>query len=249
MKRLAMVLLVAGTTLANAAEHQMRINEVLVSNNGSNAAQFVELHDLAIGGESFPLGPYKLEVFDAAGVSIGSTSLTITPTPAIDRYIATAAADTAFGTTRQDTLATVLPVNGQACFEDNANTKIQCVAWGCITHFVQPGVVRAPTPPDGMSAQRQPDGTYTIAAPTPQNPTNATGTAGAACPTDPKDAAPPPDAAIPIDAPPNQNNTDAGIHDPNQPGGGCCNVDDRATVGTFVLALAVMSFSRRRRRP
>jgi hypothetical protein len=227
-----------------AAEHLMKINELLRSKNADSTVQFVELLDLNAAGESFPNGPYKLEVFDANGVSLGVTTMTITPTPAHGRYIATPAADTAFMTTRQDTLATSLPENGQACFENNAavNNKIACLAWGCITTAAQVGIPRAPTPPDGMSIQRQTDGTYQVAVPTP-NAANIAGTSMAACPTDPMDG--PPDAGV-KDAPGNPNNGDAGVNNPNN--GGCCNVDGRRGMpGAFLLALGTLVVLRRRR--
>jgi hypothetical protein len=249
MKRtwLVVAVIACASTPVFAAEHLMRINEILRSKNGDTGVQFVELKDLSIGGESFPLGPYQLEVFDAAGVSIGSTSLTITPTPATGRYIATVAADTAFATTHQDLLATVLPEHGQACFEDNANTKIHCLAWGCITHFVVAvGESRTATPPDGMSAQRQGDGTYQIGTPTP-DADNVAGTAMVPCATDPLDMPPMPDASVPhdvfdpVDGPM--------IHDPNTGGGGgCCNVDGRGAGGAMLLAFAALVVLRRRSR-
>jgi len=231
------------STRAYAAEHLMKINEILRSKNADTTVQFVELFDLSAVGESFPNGPYKLEVFDAGAVSLGVTTMTITPTPATGRYIATAAADTAFATTRQDTLATVLPENGQACFENNLNNKIACLAWGCITTAAQVGIPRAPTPPDGMSIQRQTDGTYQVAVPTP-NAANIAGTTMAACPTDPMDM--PPDAGAFKDAPGNPNTGDAGLNNPNN--GGCCNVDGRRGMpGAFLLALGTLVVLRRRR--
>ena len=92
-----------------------------------------------------------------------------------------------------------------------------------------------------MSAQRQSDGTFQIATPTP-NAANIAGTTMAACPTDPMDG--PPDAGV-KDAPGNPNNGDAGLTNPNN--GGCCNVDDRGAGGAILLALGTLVAIRRRR--
>jgi hypothetical protein len=231
------VWLVVVVSPARAAEHQMRINEIVLSKGGDATAQFVEMKDLNVSGEPFPNPQYRLDVYDTNATLVGSVPLGITPVLTTDRFAATATADAAFGVTRDDTLTVALPTDGQVCFVDGLNTKIHCVAWGCITTPIVSGVARSASPPDGMSAQRQTNGTYTIGTPTPKT-ANVAGTPTAACPTD-MDGLALDDIGPRVDA-----GTDPGMG----PGGGCCRVDDdRGTPAAIVLALGTLIVLVRRR--
>jgi hypothetical protein len=238
-RALVLSILVATASPAWAVDHGARINEIGLSKAGDQTVQFIEITD-TFGGEPYPNAPYRLEFFDDHAVSIGTVTLSISGQNS-KWYVATAVADTAYGTTRNDLLTVALPQNGQVCFVRNVGGNISCVAWGCIVTFV-PAVVRAPTPPDNMTASRQPDGTFQITTPTPNNTTNTAGSTIAACPTDPMDM--PPDAAVaPHDAP-NANNGDT-----TTPGGGggCCQTSSRDAAGASLLALATLVTIRRRR--
>jgi hypothetical protein len=244
------VLAICSSSTAFAVDHFMRIDEVLVSKDNATAIQFIELDDPS--QESFPNNPYRLELYSAQGTLLPSGTVQFNITPGTQRlYIATAAADTAFGKTRDATLPVTLPADGQACFVSSLNTKIMCLAWGCIqSQIVGNVMLRAPSPPNDQSAQRQANGSYQLAAPTP-DATNDPGTMAANCPTDP-DAAPVLDGPL-TDGP---LNADAGLtpdggggNNNNDDGGGCCHVEgSRGALGTFLLAFSVLIVLRRTRR-
>src|SRR5690349_3963879 len=65
------------STTALADEHLMRVDEVLISKDNNTAIQFVELYDPAL--EPFPTNPYRLEIYDAVGVSKGMVQFTVSP--------------------------------------------------------------------------------------------------------------------------------------------------------------------------
>jgi MYXO-CTERM domain-containing protein len=189
MKRtLVAASILLASSSAFAADHLMKVGEVMISNQGSTSSQFIELEDPF--GEPFPSPPYTLELFNAAGGSIGSVALTI-PSGTLRILVATATAATQFGVTPQATLAVTLPTNGQACF-NRGTTRIHCFAWGTITsQIIAAGSNNtAGSPPDGMSIQLV-SGSYALGSPTP----------GAANTAPVPDAAPTPDAGV-IDAPP-----------------------------------------------
>ncbi len=233
----------------------MRVGEVLVSKSNDTAIQYVELEDPAL--EPFPSNPYGLELYDANGTKLGQTvQLTIDPnTQRI--LIGTAAADAEFTTTRDATLPATLPANGQACFvRPGSNTKIMCLAWGCIqVQIVAPVMLRAPSPPNDQSVQVQGNGTYQLGTPTP-DAANVAGTMASNCPTEP-DAPPPVDGPITPDAgvtPDSGAGSDAGggnNHNGDDEGGGCCQVDgSRGALGACLLALGVgLALRRSRRKP
>lgn len=243
-------LAIGSASTAYAVDHLMKIAEVGLSKGGDPAVQFIELEDPF--GESFPNNPYTLELFDADAGLLGSVSLTI-PGGTTRYLVATAAADTAYGTTADAELTVSLPVDGQACFT-RGTFRIHCVAWGCVdTPLV--GAQRIPSPPDNMSAQRQSNGMYQLATPTP-DADNQAGAMAAACPADP-DAAPAVDGPIdagPIDAL-DPSGDDAGTDDRNDDddtdggGGGCCEVDGtQGAFGSGLLAVGLLLALRRRSR-
>lgn len=188
MKRtLVAAFILLATDSAFAADHVMKVGEVMVSNQGSTSSQFIELEDANI--EPFPNNPYTLQLFDAAGGSIGNVSLTIPPSTR--RFlIATPTAATQLGVTAQATLTVTLPANGQACFAKSLG-RIHCFGWGAITTQViaAGNTDMGASPPDGQSIQRV-NNTYALGGPTP----------GAANTAPVPDAPPSVDAGI--DAPP-----------------------------------------------
>jgi MYXO-CTERM domain-containing protein len=152
---------------ARAADHNMKVSEVGLSKGGDATAQFIELDDPF--AEPFPASTYDLGIFDAAGASLGAVPL-VSATLAANRtnfLVSTATANTKFGVTGNTLLTVTLPTNGQACFRRNGTTNIHCVAWGTITTLIT-GADTGASPPDGMSLQRQPSGSYAVATPTPK---------------------------------------------------------------------------------
>src|SRR5690349_2797109 len=111
MRRLLVVAILVAASPAYALDHGARINEIGLSKGADPTIQFVEVTDV-FGGEPYPNAPYTLVFFDAAGIAIGTTTLTLSGAHS-KWYVATAAADTAYGTTRDDTLNVSLPQNGQ----------------------------------------------------------------------------------------------------------------------------------------
>lgn len=162
----------------------MKVNEV-----GLGSAQFVELLDSA--DESFPSGegPYRLVVFDAAGARQGAHTISSSLLQGRDNtkplLLSTAAANSAYGVSGDETLSVSLPSPGQACFTQGAGeSKVDCVSWGCVANPVSPTSTRIPAPGSGQSSQRQGIGssTFQLATPTPKA-TNVAGTAAPACPS------------------------------------------------------------------
>jgi MYXO-CTERM domain-containing protein len=233
-----------------AAEHLMRVDEVLISKNNDTSIQFVELDDPGL--EPFPNNPYKLEIYNASGTRVGN-AVTFTVAANTQRIlVGTANADTAFGTTRDATLPATLPADGQACFLNAGDVKIMCLAWGCIqTQIVATNMVRAPSPPNDQSVQRQTSGAYQLATPTP-DADNIAGVMAANCPTEP-DAPPAVDGPISPDAgviPDSAGaGADGGFNTGDDDSTGCCQVDgSRGAAGAGLLALGVVLALRRSRR-
>lgn len=192
----AWVMLLASAAPALAADHLMKVGEVMLANaGGSNTVQFIELEDPI--AEPFPFAPYVLVVYNAAGTA--QTTYTLTLPNGTQRYtLATAQAQTDLGFTAQQTLTATLPTDGQACFRRNGGTpqNIHCFAWGTITTIIPGGTMNnGASPSNGMSVQRV-GGTYVVAAPTP-NAANSGGTVDMPM----VDAPPVPDAGVMIDAP------------------------------------------------
>jgi hypothetical protein len=188
----AVVALIAAPS-AMATFHQNRVTEVLTSNGGSGAQQFVELQD---PGEPFPAtsGPYWLVVYSPAGAPLASEQLSNTTLASAaaqgPMLISTAAYDAAAGKIGTFALTVSLPgAAGQACFAHGASKEVvHCMSWGTI-EAQAPNPLAPPTagaaPSDGMSLQTQCDGSAAVAAPTP-------GAANAAVATCGKPASPPP---------------------------------------------------------
>jgi len=170
------VMVLASASPALAADHLMKVGEVMLANaGGSTAVQFIELEDP--GAEGFPSAPYVLQIYSAAGGTALNTYTMTLPSGTMRYTAATAQAQTDLGFTAQTTLTAALPTNGQACFRRNGGTpaNIHCFAWGTITSIV-PGnsMNNGASPPNGMSVQRV-SNTYVVAAPTP-NAANSAGT-------------------------------------------------------------------------
>jgi hypothetical protein len=102
-----------GESPASASFHQEKVSEVmLASASGASIVQFVGLLDLGGAEETFPrqVAPYRLVIYDAAGIELGEQTLNasgLRSTAAFGaRYvILTAAGDSALGTTATDASA------------------------------------------------------------------------------------------------------------------------------------------------
>ena len=254
---LAAVVLLPSLAVAN--EHRIRPSEVLLSDGGDDAVQFIELIDASV--EGFP-NSYFLGVYDADGRSLGSVTLPdpdpLTPGRIL---ISTAEADEVFGTNGNAELDVALPPAGQVCFEAIPAAKISCLSWGCInSQLVGTGMfpsAEAAAPPDGDSAQLQGDGTgaanFQLASPTPGE-ANGAGEAAPACPTDPDagpsdiDAGTGGDADAAPDGPDGGGGSgDGGDGDDDDSGCGC-RASSSQGMGTGLLALATLFAIGRRRR-
>lgn len=247
-------LLLPSNALAQLQHHRMTPGEVLLSSGGDDAIQYIELVDAS--NEPFPDGDYVLGIYDVDGALIDSVTVGVTPS-STRVFVATAAADTEFETTRDATLPVTLPANGQACFERDTGDKFGCMAWGCVNTVLAGTTIgtsgRGASPADGMSLQRQADGTYDIAAPTP-DAANAAGDATPACPTDP-DAGPSDiDAgadgdidAGPTDPDAGGGSGDGGDGDDDDSGCGCGASSPSTGLTGLVLVLAIFVVSRSRR--
>jgi len=184
---LATILLASSPALAQRMHHVMRISEILFSDGGDDAVQYVELFDA--NGEPFPDGTYELDVYDVDGALADSMNIDVPPDTG-RFYVATAAADAVFGPNGNAELTVALPAEGQVCFERTNGDKIACTSWGCINTVVN-GLYDTSSgapPPDGMSLSRQADNTYELTNPTPKA-ANEAGNAAPACATAP-DAGP-----------------------------------------------------------
>lgn len=228
--------LVVASGPAFAADHIARIAEVMISNQGSNTSQFIELEDPA--GESFPSVPYTMTLFNGAGGSLGTVALTV-PAGTTRLVVATATAVTQFGLTGATALTITLPADGQVCFNNSA-ARIHCFGWGNVTSQIVAPLNNnlGPTPPDGMSVQRV-SGTYALGTPSP----GAANTAAV------------PDSAVDagvIDAPPGAVDaatpgSDAPTGNPNNPSDddGCSASAGASWFG--LVGLAALVLLRRRR--
>lgn len=184
MKRLALALglLAFVVPSAQASEHNMKVNELLLSADGSNDIRFVELLDEF--DEPFAGPSYRLRSYDAAGVLFDSKTLN-DPFSSRDNtkpyLISTAAADAKYHVTGDQVWSLTLPPGdaAQVCFENaSSNTIIHCLSYGSITTPVvaESGNQHAAKPADGNSLQRCSSG-YVAAAPTPRA-ANACGSGG-----------------------------------------------------------------------
>jgi hypothetical protein len=168
----------------------------MLASAGANAkVQFVELLDKGGSEEAFPplFAPYKLVIFNGAGAKLGQHLLNAAgmrsaaaTSPPKAYLISTPAADAALGVTGNEKLNVALPLHaGQACYTAmSSDDPYSCITWGCISHAVDAstgtGSAHGAVPPNGKSAQRQPNDSIQIASPTPKKP-NATGTKPPAC--------------------------------------------------------------------
>jgi len=170
-------------TPAQATYHLNMVNEVMLgSSTGDTSVQFVEFLDKGGTEEQFTpaFAPYKLVIYDAAGNMLGQQTLDPTglrAAAAIGReyLVSTSAADAAFHVTGDERLTVALPQGaGQACFEGSPTPPaVSCLTWGKITKPVPinmfgTGSANGPVPPNGESAQRQPDNSIVAACPTPK---------------------------------------------------------------------------------
>ena len=195
--RTAIAALAALTLLAapaHAADHLMTVDEVATSLGASTANQFVELLDPA--DEPFLLGaPYRLAVYDGAGVGVGSQSLG-SGMAIVDGGTPMLVGRGAIGAPPDVALTVALPTSaGQACFERGNGDRIHCLRWGTIANPVGSIAAGGPAPGDGQSLQIC-SGTAALGAPTPRA-SNSCGAGGGGGPgTAPADRAPPRVSAV-----------------------------------------------------
>jgi hypothetical protein len=172
--------LALASSAAQATFHEEKVSEVmLASSSGAPSVQFVGLLDLGGTEEVFPheVAPYRLVIYDAAGVELGQQTLNPSGLRSAAAFgaryvISTAAADSTLGTTDDERLRISLPVSaGQACYQANLTPPaLSCLTWGTIsrsvpTNSVGVGSANGPTPPNGESDQRRPNGTVFAARP------------------------------------------------------------------------------------
>jgi hypothetical protein len=137
--------------------------------------------------------PYKLVIFNSAGAKVGEHLLNAAgmrsaaaASPARPYLVSTPAADAALGVKGNEKLDVALPLHaGQACYTAmSSDDPYSCITWGCISHAVDAsagtGSAHGAVPPNGKSAQRQPNDTIQIASPTPKK-ANTTGTKPPTC--------------------------------------------------------------------
>lgn len=156
---------------------------MMLSTGGNPAAQFVELLDPF--DEPFRSIPYRLVVFDANGQRLGAHEFGASVIDNnVPMLVSTPAADAALGVEGDQALRVPLPLEaGQIAFTRGLmEQRIHTLTWGCINSRISSPVADpGPAPPDGQSAQRQPDGSVTLGAPTPKAP-NGSGVRAAPCP-------------------------------------------------------------------
>lgn len=232
---------------ADAADHVMRVNEVLL--DGGGGEQYIELHDA--NPESLPAPPYTLKIYNSSGTMTETVTLTgITAGAGVYYLVGNTAADTTYTTAVFDAALTMaLPNPGQACFENGSNTKLHCVAWGCGQTMLTATTSHAGMVPSSTMSLSLPTagGPLQFATPTP-DAANSSGTAGG-CPAVAVDASV-------IDAPGGgggSNNPDAGTGGGGGGGGdddsGCCQSSTPAsTTGAALLSMLVLGAIVRRRR-
>jgi MYXO-CTERM domain-containing protein len=150
-----------------AADHLAVVSEIAIT-----PQPFIEVDD---GGSSpYPSSPYTVVVTDGAGGAVGTVTLPgIANQTGGDRlFVAGGTGYTGPADTMPATFTFTLPANGMACFKRSGGGTIHCYAWGTVTATLGETPTFGPAPSSGQSAQRQANGTYALAAPTP-NATNA----------------------------------------------------------------------------
>lgn len=239
MKRIGLGIAIASilglSAPALAADHNMKVGEVLLSQGGDGTAQYIELQD---PGEGFPATTYEIEIYDTNGGTLGVIPLAIAG--GTKRFlVATGAAATAFGVSADATLTVTLPTPGQACFEKSGNTRIQCLSWGTVNTPVTGGFTdTGASPPDGQSLARS-GMNYVLGAPTPENFASTM-----------VDAGPTVDSGSDSDA--NGDGPDGGGPGADNDGGGGCGCRSAGGGGAgglaFMVLGLVLALRRRRRR-
>ena len=261
-------LLLPGVAVAGVED--WRVNEVVPADDGDSDFRYIELYappSLVADNCLFPTS--RIEVFDAAGGSVGAVALTpSTVCYAGDTYflLATIDAATHWGVPRDASLTATIPAGaGQVCFASSA-TRYDCTRWGAITSAVTDltdpeDTTAAPAIPDGQALSRRSDtgiveDDFVLQAPTPRQPNDGTvwyppdaGIPDAAVIID----AVTEDARIFADAPPRPM-IDARPNDPNwflaDPGGGAyctCRVGRSGRPAWAPLLLGALVLLRKRR--
>jgi MYXO-CTERM domain-containing protein len=259
---------------ARAGTQDWEINEVLASAGGDSAVRYIELKN-GVGGCFFPSS--QIQVFDSAGVEVGSVSpspTTICFGPDTYYLLATTGAMELFDTDADKQIVPQIPAAaGQVCFT-SSTTRYDCVRWGSIADpipdfFGVSDTTEATPPPDGMALARVSTthvvvDDWQILDPTPRGPNDGTpwfppdaGPVPDAGPTPDAapipDAAPQPDAWLLPDAGPRIDASDMRYLDVDPVGGATCSCKAGRKQSAppiawlLVAALAVPALRRRRR--
>jgi hypothetical protein len=151
----------------------MTVNEVATSLGGSTANQYVELLDPF--DEPFLVG-YRLNVYDATGVSVGNQPLG-SGMQIVDGGTPMLIGKGSVANVDQSLTINLPTTAGQACFERNDTSIIYCLRWGTITNPVGGIATSGPAPGDGQSLERCSSGGV-VGSPTPKAANGCGGAGG-----------------------------------------------------------------------
>src|SRR5215813_6201802 len=110
MRYIAAAAVICFAAPALAMDHTARLDEVQVSANGSTATQFLELRDIS-PLDTFPTGPYHVDIYAANGTFLGMVTVPVLPTTGDPIVVIGSAAIAG----RVANLPVTLPADGQAC--------------------------------------------------------------------------------------------------------------------------------------
>jgi hypothetical protein len=157
---------------ASADFHRVLVTEIQLEGAGNPAAQFVELRDPVNEGFNALSEPYEINIYDASGANVGSTTL---DRAALDATTTNEflVANPAHGPADAVLNGSFPPGSGTVCFTHGpGDERVSCVSYGCVT---APGSIRTPAPAAGQTLSRQGNTSgFDFAAPTP-DAANATG--------------------------------------------------------------------------
>ncbi len=257
-----------------AAIADFRVNEIVPQVGGDPGLRLIELFVPADAFANCLFPTTRIEIFDAAGVLLG-TAAPWTTTVCYDGgtyfILATDAAAAFFGVPRDARLdVEIPPFAGQVCLASSA-TRYDCARWGPVTEPLvylrnTDDTTTGPSIPDGQALARVTDFAvvavdFVVQEPTPRQPNDGTIWMGPDAGPPPPDAAPPVDAGVPDarvfmlpDARPGDR-PDGPVVDPAflsaDPGGGVvctCSVGrGRAPGPWWALVAAALLLARRRR--
>jgi len=173
----------------------VRINEIMLSYDGSDLAQYIELLNDRDDNFLPEAAPYKLIAFDGDGNEVDEQVIANSALrnrddtkPFLLRtgFFPSSGEISNFDP-RDAVQSMFMPTDdGQLCFTaTDSEQKVDCISWGCVASPVAPGIPNFGAPPDSESSQRQgiTSEVFHTADPTPRE-TNVAGTASPACGAD-----------------------------------------------------------------